>query len=99
MTSQVVVWLRITSASLRLNLFRRIVRASAPGRTPWVVQRLTQRAERKSQPIGDDCDDDADPGHLQTGCPPRTDGDQRFQRTHEKVRDQTDAEGNNHGRY
>src|SRR5205823_12362246 len=58
---------------------------------------LTECAESKPKPVCDDCNDDTNPGYFQTGCPPGTDRDQRFQCAHEKVCHQTDAERNNDG--
>src|SRR6266536_180163 len=57
---------------------------------------LAECAESKPKPVSDDGDDDTDPSHFQTGCPPGTDRDQRFQCAHEKVCHQTDAKRNNH---
>src|SRR5947207_2737487 len=53
---------------------------------------LTQGSKGESKAISHYSNDDANPGHLQTGGPPRTDRDQRFQRAHSKVRRQTDDE-------
>src|SRR5262245_39880585 len=57
----------------------------------------TWRTKRKSQPVRDDCDDDADPGHLKTRSPPRADCDERFQSADGKMRDETDSERSDNG--
>ena len=52
-----------------------------PGRAreaaaPFLCLKSTQRAESKSQTVGNDCDDNSDPSHFQAGRPPRPDRNQ-----------------------
>ena len=56
-----------------------------------------QGPKRKSQPVRHDGDDDTNPGHFQARCPPRTDGDQRFECANGKVCNETDSERSENG--
>jgi hypothetical protein len=57
----------------------------------------TERTESQTEAVSNHSDNDADPRHFETGCPPRTDRDKRFQCADGKVRDETDSEGSENG--